>query len=99
MAEWHVYLIRTRFDTLYTGIATDVARRFSEHTQSGSRGSKYLRSRGPLQLVYQAAVGARGLALRAEHRIRKLPRQHKEAIVRTAPGGRELVAMLGLEDQ
>jgi putative endonuclease len=80
MAVWSVYMIRCRDDSLYTGIATDVARRFKEH-QSGSTGSKYLRGRAPLELVLQLQVGDRSLASKIEHRIKKLPRPEKEKVV------------------
>ncbi|MBT8330889.1 MAG: GIY-YIG nuclease family protein, partial [Deltaproteobacteria bacterium] len=47
--NWYVYMLRCCDGSLYTGIATDVERRFAEH-QSNS-GAKYLRGRGPLALV------------------------------------------------
>lgn len=31
MADWHLYIIRTAGNTLYTGVTTDVNRRFTEH--------------------------------------------------------------------
>jgi putative endonuclease len=73
-------MIRCRDDSLYTGIATDVARRLKEH-QSGNTGSKYLRGRAPLELVFQLPVGDRSLASKLEHRIKKLPRPEKEKVV------------------
>ena len=96
MPEWHLYLVRTRDGSLYTGIAKDVARRIDEHGRAGPRGSKYLRSRGPLELAYEARIGDRSLALRAEHGMRRLTKDQKEAIVTKAPAGDELLAMLGL---
>ena len=80
MTVWSVYIIRCSDDSLYTGIATDVARRFDEH-QAGNIGSKYLRGRAPLELVFEQQVGDRSLASKIEHRIKKLPRSHKEKIV------------------
>ena len=91
---WHVYLIRTRSGALYTGIATDVERRLRQHGKG--QGSKYLRARAPLELVYQARLGSRALALRAESRIKKLTRSGKEAIVARAPEGEALLAQLGI---
>ncbi|MEN8176285.1 MAG: GIY-YIG nuclease family protein [Pseudomonadota bacterium] len=79
MPGWHLYLIRCRDNSLYTGIATDVARRFAEH-QSG-RGARYLRGRGPLALALSRAVGDRILALRLEHRVKKLPKGRKERLL------------------
>ena len=81
MAEWSVYLVRCRNSTLYTGIATDVARRFAEHASDGGRGSKYLRGKGPLSLVYVRAIGSKRLALRVESRVKRLRKAQKEALV------------------
>ena len=79
--RWHVYMVRCRDGTLYTGIATDVSRRFLEHQQGEGKGAKYLRGRAPLRLVLQRAIGARGLALSVERRIKKLPKARKEALI------------------
>lgn len=80
-AAWSIYLVRCWDGALYTGITTDVARRFTEH-QSG-KGAKYLRGKGPLALVWQQEVGSRSAALVAEAAIKKLDKAGKEAIVRT----------------
>jgi putative endonuclease len=96
MPEWHVYLVRTRQGTLYTGIATDVSRRLSEHERAGERASKYLRSRGPLELAYQTKIGSHSLALKVERSVKQLTRKQKERIVTTTPAGEELLELLGL---
>lgn len=77
MSEWSIYLLRCADGSLYTGIATDVSRRISEHEQ-GKRGAKYLRGRGPFELVYQRAVGDRSVATRIEYRVKQLARIEKE---------------------
>lgn len=96
MRDWHLYIVRTRQGTLYTGIATDVARRLQEHGGGGNRGAKYLRARTPLTLAYETRIGDRALALRAEQRVKKLPRRSKEQIVATRPAGAQLLAMLDI---
>lgn len=78
--RWFLYLIRCRDGHLYTGITTDVGRRLQEHTQ-GPRGARFLRGRGPLAVAFQAAVGNRSDALRAEYRVKQLRRVQKEALV------------------
>lgn len=94
---WHLYLLRTRDGALYTGIATDVARRLAEHRLGGRRGARALRGRAPLELVYQRRIGALGLALRIERRIKRRPRPEKEAIVAARPTKRALMRRLGIE--
>lgn len=73
---YSLYLVRCRDGSLYTGIATDVARRICEH--EGERiGAKYLRGKGPLTLVFEQLVGDRALAQRIESRVKRLPRDEK----------------------
>ncbi|NIG78315.1 GIY-YIG nuclease family protein [Klebsiella sp. Ap-873] len=79
MTPWYLYLIRCPDNRLYTGITTDVARRFAQH-QSG-KGAKALRGRGALDLVFSQVVGNRSLALRAEYRIKQLSKAEKERLV------------------
>ena len=76
---WFLYLIRTADTRLYTGITTDVARRFCQH-QDG-RGAKALRGKGELQLAFSKEVGERSLALRLEYRIKQLTKRQKERLV------------------
>ena len=96
MQDWHIYFVRTRYGCLYTGIATDVARRLIEHGQANGRGAKYLRSKGPLELAYQTKIGDRALALKVERSIKKLSKEKKESIVTTTPAGDALLNLLGL---
>ncbi|MBW2674368.1 MAG: GIY-YIG nuclease family protein [Deltaproteobacteria bacterium] len=91
MTSWYVYMIRCRRGTLYTGITTDVARRFAEHQASGPRAARYLKGRGPLQLVLTVDVGDRGTALRLEHRIKGLTKTKKELLIERPESFREIV--------
>ncbi len=83
MFDWYLYLVRCRDGSLYTGITTDVTRRFAEHQGNDSAGAKYLRGRGPLMLVFQKKLGSRSLALRVESRVKKLSKARKEELIRT----------------
>jgi len=76
---WFLYMIRCRGGQLYTGISTDVKRRFSEH-ESG-KGAKYLRGKGPLLLLFQQSIGSHSQALKAEAKMKKMSKQAKERIV------------------
>jgi putative endonuclease len=80
MKPWFLYLVRCADGSIYTGASTDVARRLDQH-RSG-RGSRYLRGRGPLVLVRKFRVGDRGEALKAERRVKRLPRARKEDLIR-----------------
>lgn len=70
-----VYLLLCADGTLYTGWTWDIARRLETH-QKG-RGARYTRSRRPLTLVYQEALGSQGDAMRRELQIKRMPRSRK----------------------
>jgi putative endonuclease len=73
-------MLRCADGSLYTGIATDVARRLVEH-ESSSRGAKYLRGRGPFKLVLQQEVGDRCTASQLEYRLKALMKSEKEDLI------------------
>ena len=95
---WHVYIIRTRGGTLYTGVTTDVERRLSEHRANEGRGARYLRGREPLEIVYRRRLGDRGLALSVEWRLKRRPRAYKQAIVSGRLSRRALLRRLGVSE-
>ena len=81
MPDWYLYLVRCGDGSLYTGITTDVARRFAEHGTGGGAGAKYLRGRGPLVLVFQKRLGDRSLALGVESKVKRLSKARKEELI------------------
>ncbi len=80
-SQWYIYMIRCRDGTLYTGVSNDVTRRFEQHREMGKQGAKYLRGRGPLELVFQKKIGSRSSALKMEQKIKKLSKSQKEIII------------------
>jgi len=94
MRHYSLYIVQCADGTLYTGIAADVPRRLKEHAGS-PRGARYLRGRGPLELVFSEPVGSRSRAQRLEARVKKLSRDGK---LRLIAGTTELAALAD-EDQ
>ena len=76
---WYLYILRCRDGSLYTGITTDVDKRFEAHCTG--KGAKYTRGRGPLELVYREECGDHSTALKREIAVKKLQRQDKEALI------------------
>lgn len=72
---WQVYIILCSDDSLYTGITTDVERRYRQH-QTG-QGAKYFRGRKPVRLIYLVSGHDLGAAIRSEARIKGLKRAEK----------------------
>jgi len=86
-SQYTLYILRCSDGSLYTGIASDVDARLDEHRR-GRRGAKYLRGRTPFELVFTQPAGSRGAAQSLEHRIKKLSRSDKLALIegrRAAP--------------
>ena len=83
MSDWHLYLVRCQDGSLYTGITTNVARRFAQHQEDRGAGAKYLRGRRPLTLVFQKKLGSRSLALGVESKVKKLSKARKEELIKS----------------
>ncbi|MDP2283409.1 MAG: GIY-YIG nuclease family protein [Pseudohongiella sp.] len=79
---WYVYIIQCGDQSYYTGIATDVNRRFKEHDSQGRLCARYLRGRLPLTLVHSIEVADRVTALQLEYRIKQLPRFKKIQLIK-----------------
>lgn len=77
---WFVYIIRCQSGKLYTGITTNVERRFSEH-QKGSKGAKYTRADPPVAIEFVQQLDDRSAATKREIEIKKLSRAQKLALI------------------
>ena len=79
--SWWVYMVRTSDDCLYTGIATDVERRFSEHARKFREkkgvGAKYFLSHEPESIVHKEIYESRSEATKREVKIKKMGRKAK----------------------
>lgn len=73
--NWQVYIIRCSDDSLYTGITTDIDRRFRQHADG--TGAKYFRGRQPLEIVYHEEGHTRSSAASREARIKTMSRAEK----------------------
>ena len=82
MKNWSVYIIHCTDDSLYTGISTDVAKRYQQH--ASQQGAKYFRGRKPNKLVYQESNHDRSSASRREIEIKKLKRSDKIQLISSA---------------
>jgi len=81
-STWYLYIIETEGGRLYTGITTDLERRFAEHREG--RGAKFFRRDPPSRRVYQAVFANRAAASREEYRIKRLTKCQKEALLSAA---------------
>jgi len=79
--SYSLYIVRCADGTLYTGIATDVARRVLQHNGEMRNGARYTSARRPVRVVYQAEFESRSDASIEEARIKRLSRSEKQRLI------------------
>ena len=79
---YYVYIVRCEDNSLYTGITTDLERRFSQHKGEKTGGAKYTKSHGAAKIECVFSAQNRSLASRLEYRIKTLTKDKKEHIIK-----------------
>jgi putative endonuclease len=75
---YFVYLLECEDGSLYTGITTDVGRRFEEH--KNGIGSHFTRAKKAKRIVYTEEHPDRSSASKREAEIKSWPRERKLAL-------------------
>ncbi len=78
---YFTYILRCKDGSLYTGITTDLVRRFNEHESRRGKGAKYTTSRKPIR--YEAAwlSQSRSEASKLEYSLKSLTKAEKENLI------------------
>ena len=76
---YFVYLLECKDHTIYTGITTDVTRRFKEHSQG--KGGAYTKAKKVIKILYSEEQENRSSALKRESEIKKLTHAQKLTLV------------------
>lgn len=89
--NWYVYIIQTEIPTLYTGITTDVERRFAEHLdmfngKPSAKGAKYFRRTKPIEVVYRERCENRSEASKREAAIKRMKTAQKQSLIKNISG-------------
>jgi len=79
-APWFLYLLECEGNSIYTGITTDVQRRYAQHL--AGIGAKYTRSRKPLRILGWLEFPTRSEALKAEIRTKRMSAVQKREFCR-----------------
>jgi putative endonuclease len=78
--QYWIYILNCSNNTYYTGITTDLVRRFQEH-QAGTAKCKYTRSFKPVNIAQCWSVKGSNAALKVEKFIKKMSRKAKDRLV------------------
>jgi putative endonuclease len=81
VTAFYCYILQCADDSYYTGWTTNVQRRLKEHR--AGRGSRYTRSRRPLELVFVEEQSDRSSAMRRERAIKAMARKRKLALIQS----------------
>lgn len=76
-----VYILRCKDGTLYTGIASDVERRFRQHLGLLAGGAKYTRAHSPVSIEAVWSAESESAARKLEFFIKKLNKETKEKLI------------------
>ncbi len=80
--NWQVYIIQTKTGKLYTGITTDINRRFNEHRNK--KGAKYFRLEKPQDIVFIQTCKDRSEATKRELEIKKFNKNKKLKLIKSS---------------
>lgn len=86
---WIVYMIECEDRSLYTGITTDLAKRFDRHRSA--KGAKFFNSRRAVKLVYAETGFDRSGASKREYAIKQMTRAEKLGLI--ASEGNKIAAI------
>ena len=73
------YMVQCKYGTYYAGWTNDINKRIAAHNDG--TGAKYLRGKGPVQLVYKKICKSAKAAKAQERSIKMLKRKEKEELV------------------
>jgi putative endonuclease len=77
---WFLYLLECSDGSIYTGITTDVEKRYAVHVSG--KGARYTRSHPPQQLLAVFEYEDRSSASKAEYEMKQLTASQKRAVCR-----------------
>jgi len=80
-SPWFVYFIQCADNSIYTGIAKDVKKRYAEHV--AGKGARYTRMHVPQKLLVQFACTSQSAALKLEYALKQCSALEKQAIIKS----------------
>ncbi|MDB4292511.1 GIY-YIG nuclease family protein [Maribacter sp.] len=80
MKIFYVYILECADKTFYTGITSNLTKRFESH-QAGTYSGSYTSSRRPVELVFFCEFTDPNMAIEKEKQIKKWSQRKKRALI------------------
>lgn len=80
---YYTYMLRCCDNSIYTGIASDIDKRMSEHFSQNEKCAKYTRTHKPKKLEALWLSDNRSTASKLEYHIKRLTKKQKEELIQT----------------
>ena len=80
---YYTYMLRCNDNSIYTGITTDLSRRFLEHTSQDTKCAKYTLSHKALRIEAAWQTSNRALASKLEYHLKHLTKTQKEQLIKS----------------
>lgn len=79
---YYIYILRCHDGSLYTGITTNLKRRYQEHLSQGNKAAKYTKTHHVQSLERYWTCQNRKQASKLEYQIKQLTKIQKENIIK-----------------
>ncbi|MBM3251738.1 MAG: GIY-YIG nuclease family protein [Candidatus Omnitrophica bacterium] len=83
---WYIYILRCNDGSFYTGISSDIQKGLLVHNRG--KGSKYTRSKRPVELIYAEETDTKSQAKKRELEVKALSRENKKKLIKFGKGRR-----------
>jgi len=80
MNTYHVYIVKCKDNSYYTGVTNDIERRIAEHN-SGFDKASYTFPRRPVELLFAYELNDVNQAIAFEKQLKGWSRKKKEAVI------------------
>ena len=80
MIMWHVYTIKCKDESFYTGVTSDLKRRFTEHKEG--RGGRYTSLHKPEKVIFLESFSTESEALKREKQLKGWSHRKKDNLVK-----------------
>lgn len=78
---YYTYMLRCKDNSIYTGITTDLERRFLEHSSKSEKCAKYTLNHQALKVEAAWESKTRATASKLEYNLKKLKKTQKENLI------------------